>query len=81
MQQIWRKTILPFLAIALVAVYQYSIQENAQTGSEPGDGVTQVAQAYREHRSGLWVAVSGNVIRSLADDSEGARHQRWAYCR
>ncbi len=49
-----------------------------ETGSaDTGDtGATAVAEAFREHRSGVMVEASGTVERLLADDREGSRHQR-----
>ena len=39
-------------------------------------GAAAVAEAFREHRSGVMVEASGKVERLLADDLEGSRHQR-----
>lgn len=36
-----------------------------------------VARAFREQRSGVWLETAGEVIRILADDTKGSRHQRF----
>ncbi len=35
------------------------------------------ARAFREQRSGVWLETAGEVIRVLADDTKGSRHQRF----
>lgn len=35
------------------------------------------ARAFREQRSGVWLETAGEVIRILADDTKGSRHQRF----
>lgn len=39
-------------------------------------GVAQVERAFRERRS-VWVEIEGQVVRTLSDDNEGSRHQRF----
>jgi hypothetical protein len=41
-----------------------------------GDGETAIAEAFRQHRSGLMVEAEGTIERLLADDLEGSAHQR-----
>lgn len=41
----------------------------------PGDAL--LAQLFREHRSNVEVEAAGTVNRTLPDDSQGARHQRF----
>lgn len=36
-----------------------------------------VAEAFSYHRSDVWVEASGTVMRLLADDLHGSRHQRF----
>lgn len=43
------------------------------TGSDPGI----IEQSYAEERSGVWVEDRGTVERTLSDDNEGSRHQRF----
>ena len=45
------------------------------TATESGAEV--VARAFREKTSGLVVEASGTVVRILADDTKGSRHQRF----
>jgi len=42
-----------------------------------GAGDAALARALEQHASGLEVAGSGEVVRLLADDEEGSRHQRF----
>lgn len=42
-----------------------------------GDSDEVLEQAYREHRSDLQVEGEGTVIKLLADDNRGSRHQRF----
>lgn len=44
--------------------------------SAAADNVT-LQQAFEQRRSGLSVVGSGRVVRVLADDNQGARHQRF----
>lgn len=36
-----------------------------------------IGDAYRDGRSGIWVSGTGAVVRILADDDDGDRHQRF----
>ena len=36
-----------------------------------------IERAFRERRSDLWVTVAGRVVKTLPDDNEGSRHQRF----
>ncbi len=40
-------------------------------------GVTEIAQAYQQQQSHIQVEGKGEVIRILADDTKGSRHQRF----
>ena len=42
-----------------------------------GDDVSEIARAFREGRSNVQVEDSGTVVRVLADDHDGSRHQRF----
>ncbi len=44
--------------------------------AEPG-GVSAVEAAYAARRSDVWLDAEGEVARTLADDLEGSRHQRF----
>jgi hypothetical protein len=47
----------------------------ALRGASKGDAI--VAEAYANHRSNLQVSGEGVVVKVLADDNEGSRHQRF----
>jgi len=40
-------------------------------------GAGTAEDAFHNHRSGVMVTAEGNVIRLLADDNDGSRHQRF----
>ncbi len=46
-------------------------------GPAPAGGESAVLDAYEARRSDVMVTVSGSVERSLPDDDEGSRHQRF----
>ncbi len=45
--------------------------------TETATGTNLVLDAFRAHRSDVQVEVEGRVLRSLPDDADGARHQRF----
>ncbi|MFO1053326.1 MAG: DUF3465 domain-containing protein [Planctomycetota bacterium] len=47
------------------------------TTTEQASGTNLVLEAFRAHRSDVQVEVEGRVLRSLPDDTDGARHQRF----
>lgn len=68
-QRIW--LILGFaFVIALGSLYQPHPKEAVE-------GVITAEQLYQEQRSDVQLQVDGEVIRLLADDNEGSRHQRF----
>ncbi|MCB1036311.1 MAG: DUF3465 domain-containing protein [Acidobacteria bacterium] len=66
---------LAFLAAGLLVWAAESFRERRGPAGDPAAGA--VVEAYREHRSGIVVEVSGTVERLLSDDLEGSRHQRF----
>ena len=54
-------------------------QNAAQAAVKPGatDGAELIAQAFAEQRSDVQVSGSGKVHRTLPDDTQGSRHQRF----
>ncbi|NNF15725.1 MAG: DUF3465 domain-containing protein [Gammaproteobacteria bacterium] len=63
---------------------QQSADAPASTGANTGsardvaaDDTALIGRAFTEQRSDVWVQASGEVIRTLADDNEGSRHQRF----
>ena len=48
------------------------------SGIEPGEGAAgTIERAHAERRSGVMVQFEGDVVRTLSDDTEGSRHQRF----
>jgi len=63
-----------FLVVAIV------VQEIVTSSEPPGIDVTggeTVSELFADQRSGEMVTVDGTVERTLADDNEGSRHQRF----
>ncbi|MBN1005445.1 DUF3465 domain-containing protein [Amphritea pacifica] len=48
-----------------------------QPPSTPGGNRTSILQAYQNHQSNLQVSGTGVVVKVLADDLKGSRHQRF----
>ena len=70
--RIWRRVILPLLAVAILALYQYSLERGETTppGDLPHTGA--VEGAYADRRSGVWVEVNGSIRRRLPVDNTGS---------
>ncbi len=49
----------------------------AGPASAPEPGGAAVAAAFAQRRSDQWLEASGAVVRTLPDDNDGARHQRF----
>jgi len=74
------------IAILIVAIAGALGREGCSQGSAPGGTMSpeaieradsQVEQLYEEQRSKVVVEIAGTVDRTLADDLEGSRHQRF----
>ena len=75
----WRAVGAALLVLGLALVVQLWRQQQPTPPAGPSGltGDAAVADAFRSRTSGLMVEVSGNVERTLPDDREGARHQRF----
>lgn len=53
--------------------------QRADTAPTAGDssGLDSLMRAYENRRSKVWVDVSGKVSKTLQDDNQGSRHQRF----
>jgi len=57
----------------------------AESGAQPApiprgdaaDDTDVIMQAFNARRSDVWVQASGTVVKTLADDNDGSRHQRF----
>ena len=72
------------VAAALVAAYVLltyrqppTVEDRNASISEPSDGNGVIAQAFENRRSDFQVSGIGTVIKLLADDNRGSRHQRF----
>jgi hypothetical protein len=74
-----RKTVTITLIAAAAGVFLF--REAASSYFPMLAGEAQAAgsaeDAFRNHRSGVMVTAEGSVIRLLADDNDGSRHQRF----
>lgn len=72
-----KNRLLPLVAVIVLATYQYLAPPEVAV-TEPAATQTGVVEtAYAEQRSKVWVEVQGSILRLLADDHEGDRHQRF----
>lgn len=71
----WR-WLLAAIAFAIVVLPRLGELRRSAPDTEPG-GTLRIEQAWGERTSGFMVEVSGEVARTLADDDEGSRHQRF----
>ncbi len=65
-------------ALVILGVREYSRRtpgSAANVATTTGSQV--IAAAFAEERSGIWVEATGRVQRTLSDDTEGSRHQRF----
>ena len=63
------------LALGYFVVERWSAADHAPESAASAD--SSIADAYQSHRSGIEVQGRGNVVRVLADDLDGDRHQRF----
>lgn len=66
-------------AVVLVAVLAYAWQglQDRSVPSGGQDDAEAIVAAFKARRSDLWVSSGGTVERTLSDDNEGSRHQRF----
>jgi hypothetical protein len=69
--------VLAVLVALGVAAYQLALREEVVPGAAPQVGLVAVEEAYAARRSGVWVELTAEVSRLLADDDRGSRHQRF----
>ncbi|NNF67112.1 MAG: DUF3465 domain-containing protein [Gammaproteobacteria bacterium] len=49
----------------------------AATAASDDDAAQRILAAFEAQRSDMWIEAGGRVQRTLADDNEGSRHQRF----
>jgi hypothetical protein len=74
--QLLGSRLLPLLIVLLLA-WQYFDSGISNDAGSVAVGNADVEAAFTAQRSGQWVETSGQVVRVLADDSKGSRHQRF----
>jgi len=85
-----RRASIPFLIVVALLVLAVAYQRltvpsrhpasiPAETPNPPAEspGDQPIEEAFRSHRSGVWVESSGTVERVLPDDRTGSPHQRF----
>lgn len=76
--QAHRKTIWWVIALVLLtSVWAFAHRFSDPRSFGGSDDSATVEVAFEQQRSGVWVNVSGKVIRLLPDDNKGSRHQRF----
>jgi hypothetical protein len=71
------KKILSFVVILFVAYYAWNdpgLQDHIDIPDSSGGSL--IAEAFENQQSDLQVRGSGEIIKVLADDNDGSRHQR-----
>ena len=53
------------------------VVESPSPDRGPGDGEREILDLFESRRSGEMVTVAGIIDRSLSDDNDGSRHQRF----
>ena len=72
------RKILAFVVVAVLAHYAWTDLGLAErVGFSPSNPDSALAQAFETRRSGLQVRAVGKVLKVLADDNDGSRHQRF----
>jgi len=73
-----KQSILAVIVIAAAALFQYLEHDSRQsTPSTYSPATGQQAVNLANWSAGQWVTVSGTIKRTLPDDNEGSRHQRF----
>ena len=68
------RTVLLLIVGAIVAYIMYGVDSSTLA---PQNDDAAIVEAYNNDRSGFMVETSGVVERTLPDDNEGSRHQRF----
>ena len=73
-----KQSLLAIIAIVAIAIFQH-LEKDAQQDTIATQSPPPAQQQSNPNTwsSGQWVTVSGTVKRTLADDNEGSRHQRF----
>ncbi len=71
-----KKSLGGIVVAALVAGYAY-LQNGVPITQPAATSGTSVEQAFQAEQSGVWMTVDAKVVRTLKDDNEGSRHQRF----
>ncbi|MBT8434935.1 MAG: DUF3465 domain-containing protein [Gammaproteobacteria bacterium] len=70
--------VLSILAILFVAFYAWNDRELKDHVVTPGSsGDTVLEEAFEQRQGNLQVQGSGRIVKLLADDNDGSRHQRF----
>ncbi len=72
------RKLLPVLILVTIGYLALDETElSDRVFDQPGDAELTLAEAYKNRQSDLQVRGSGQVVRILADDNDGSRHQRF----
>jgi len=74
------KKVIPVIVLVIAFLAQYAWNDvglSEQPGTSASNGDAVLVQAFEAKQSNLQVKGAGRVLRVLADDNEGSRHQRF----
>ncbi len=70
----WLRVLIIVVALGIVLYQRFAAPPAVPT---TGSGDTAIVEAFAQQRSGLVIEGQGTVERTLADDNQGSRHQRF----
>lgn len=72
------KKVLSIVAILIAAYYVWNdLELEDHIGSQGSSGDSVLEEAFEQRQSDLQVQGSGEIVKILADDNDGSRHQRF----
>ncbi len=73
----WLAALLVAAAAGWMGLSPDSVRQFTGDAVTPNTTSTSLQNLYANRQSGIWTSIQGNVKRTLADDNEGSRHQRF----
>lgn len=71
------KRYLAYAAVALLVAMLQPVLDGVANRTFEAQGSDELLQAWEQKRSKVWVTTDAEVVKTLRDDNEGSRHQRF----